>query len=144
MNKNPDLAQQLPRQLGRFLIIGSIVAAIDLTVFLLAIWLEVPRVYANIIGMTAGFCAGLVGHHHFTFDSGGPLSWAVAARYGLGFGFNLLLGGVTLELLVYLGVQLFIAKLLAMAVVVACNFIVSRQFVFRRPKNISPSNSPTP
>jgi putative flippase GtrA len=144
MKTSSASAQQIPRQMGRFLIVGLVVAAIDLAVFLVAIWLGVPRVYANVIGMTAGFCAGLIGHHHFTFDSGQRLSWAIAARYALGFGFNLLLGSITLEVLVYLDASVLVAKLVAMGAVVASNFIVSRQFVFRRRKNLSPSNSGGP
>ena len=124
-------SQSLHTQMSRFLVVGLIVAAIDLTVFLLLVQIEVPTVYANAIAMTAGFCIGLVGHHRFTFPGTETLALPVAVRYALTFGTNLLLGGFTLEITMQWGANALFAKLLAMSVVVASNFVLSRQFVFR-------------
>ncbi len=118
--------------MSRFLVVGMIVAAIDLAVFMILIWLQVSPVFANVIAMTAGFCAGLFGHHYFTFATMRALAWPVAVRYAIGFGFNLLLGGVMLEVLMRFGTGALIAKLVTMGVVVVSNFVLSRQFVFRR------------
>lgn len=119
-------------QFGRFLLVGMVVAAIDFATFLLLLWLQLSPVVANAIGMAAGFCAGLFGHHYFTFSTDRTLAWPVAMRYAVGFGFNLLLGSVTLELLMRFGASALVAKLFAMGVVVVSNFLLSRQFVFRR------------
>ena len=124
-------SQTLHMQLSRFLVVGLIVAAIDLAIFLLLVRSEMPAIYANAIAMTTGFFAGLVGHHYFTFSSNRMLTWPVAVRYALSFGFNLLLGGFTLEILMRCGANTLFAKLMAMGVVVASNFVLSRQFVFR-------------
>lgn len=132
MKTPSNLPQNLPSQMGRFLVVGMVVAAIDLAVFMILVWLRISPVFANAAAMTAGFCAGLFGHHYFTFATKQALAWPVAVRYAVGFGFNLLLGGVTLEVLMRLGANAFVAKLVAMAVVVISNFVLSRQFVFRR------------
>lgn len=119
-------------QFGRFLLVGMVVAAIDFATFLLLVWLQVSPILANVVAMAAGFGAGLFGHHHFTFSTPETLAWPVAVRYALGFGFNLLLGTATLELLMRFGASALVAKLFAMGVVVVSNFVLSRQFVFRR------------
>ena len=126
-----DSPQRLASQMSRFLVVGMIVAAIDLAVFMILVWLRMSPVFANVIAMTAGFCAGLFGHHYFTFATKRTLAWPVAVRYAVGFGFNLLLGGVMLEVLMRFGTGALVAKLAAMGVVVVSNFVLSRQFVFR-------------
>jgi len=117
--------------LKRFTVVGVAAAILDFCVFWILVSIQVPRLVANAGGMFAGFLVGLLGHHRFTFQMQTALNWTTAVKYALGFAFNLVLGGLTLELFVAAGIEQMVSKVISMAVVVASNFLISRLFVFK-------------
>ena len=131
VNKEKMPGRAYKAELKRFTAVGVAAAILDFSVFWVLIAIQVPRLAANVGGMFAGFVVGLLGHHRFTFQMKTALNWAIAVRYALGFAFNLLVGGLTLELFVAVGIEQMISKVLSMAVVVASNFLISRTFVFK-------------
>lgn len=123
----------LERPVVRFLMVGGGVAALDFATFLVLIQVKVSAGWANIAGMTLGFFAGLWGHHALTFRVAEPLHWRTVLRYALLFGFNLVLGSLALKVLLSAAVPAAGAKFIAITLVAASNFVVSRYFVFRQP-----------
>jgi len=123
----------LNRPIVRFLLVGGSVAALDFACFIALMAWGVSSFWANIAGMSIGFLAGLWAHHAITFRMQDSLSWQVAVRYGLSFGFNLILGTLALQLLLWLSVPSALAKFITIAIVAASNFVVSKLFVFRQP-----------
>ena len=83
--------------------------------------------------MTLGFFAGLWGHHAISFQVQESLNWRLATRYGLSFGFNLILGTLAIQFLLWATVHAALAKFITLAIVAASNFVVSKLFVFRQP-----------
>ncbi len=117
----------------RFLIVGSSVAALDFACFVALVAWGMSSVAANIAGMTLGFFAGLWAHYAITFRVQESLNWRLAARYGLSFVFNLVLGTLAIHFLLWATVPAALAKFITIAIVAASNFAVSKLFVFRQP-----------
>ena len=131
--KSFKLSDRIYVQFGRFFIVGLAVAIIDFGVFFWALELHLPRRVANFIGMTCGFIAGFFGHQYFTFKIQNRPTWGVFCRYGITFICNLFVGIISLEILIYLEIGVTLSKLIAMSIVVASNFIISRYYVFITP-----------
>ncbi len=123
----------LNRPIVRFLAVGGGVAALDFACFMALLTWGVPGTWANVAAMTLGFFAGLWGHHAITFRVPEPLHWRMTARYGVSFGFNLMLGTAALQLLLWAAAPAALAKFITIGVVAATNFVASKVFVFRQP-----------
>jgi putative flippase GtrA len=122
----------IPR-IGRFSIVGGLNTLVDLAVFLLLVKLfSVPLVPANLLAFAVALANSYLLNRLWTFhDSATATSLGTISRFVL---FNIcgaLLATAALALLAALGLPVLAAKLLAIAVSMAWNYLTMRHFVFR-------------
>lgn len=117
--------------LVRFLISGGIVFCADISVFGLLVYLDYGTALANAFGMLTGFLLGYVLHAKFSFRVKTMRSLNQQLRYLITFLFNLGVASVLISTLAETLSNPWIAKLIAIAVVVLSNYLISRYFVFQ-------------
>lgn len=116
----------------RFVLSGTLVAAIDLCSYGLLYAAGAEIYWANVIGMTNGFLAGYFLHKTFTFSNDSPHSLAMFCRYILAFLVNLVIGHSALMTLLRWFDDPYLIKIITMIIVFFSNYLISRYWVFNK------------
>ena len=116
--------------------VGGFVFALDTSIFMAFYSSGFNIMMANGIAMFAGFISGLFLHHYFTFQRSSVLGLTVLVRYGVSLIANYMIATIALKSILYMGSPALMAKLTSTIVAAGTNYLLSRHFVFKTPKNI--------
>lgn len=127
------MTRSLAHQVGRYLLVGLAVYAVDLSTYAMIIWLA-PDGYllANVCGKLAGAASGFLLHKHLTF--GGPQRHGADRQlifYGGLLLFNMAGSSGLLWLVVAQGGDKLIARIAIDCLVVMFSFLAMRLLIYR-------------
>jgi putative flippase GtrA len=129
----PAAAARLSTQLSRFVLVGGLAFAVDLTSYqalvALGLWVHLAKALAFVVGTTTAYLI----NRRWTFPGRGGRSeyLSVMALYGITFVVQVGMNAVMLALLPPFRGELTVAFIVAQSVATALNFIVQRTMIFR-------------
>lgn len=128
------------RQIGAFLVVGGLSAAIDAGVYLLLTWIGVHPVAASAISFMSAFVVNYGGNRRVVFrargQSGTLWRYIVLVIVNLGLSAAFVAAGLAV------GLGPITAKIVSIVLIAAINYVAMRYWVFRvRP---APTDSATP
>lgn len=127
------------RQSLRWLTVGALTAAIDITLFTMLYGLRVPLVPANITSSASGLLFGYLAHRRWSFDHDGSHIIALPrflTTYAVNLSLNTAATGMALN---WAHLASFPSKMVALAVQTPASFLLMRQWVFSpRTRKIEP------
>ena len=125
----------IKRELGIFLIVGSLTVLVDFGAYRSLVWLEVAGVdMAKAIGFLVGTLFAYFANRFWTFGhkSHAPGSlWRFVALYGTTLGANVLVNSLALKLFADAIAAVHLAFLLATGISATLNFLGMKLFVFK-------------
>ncbi|MBI5922478.1 MAG: GtrA family protein [Betaproteobacteria bacterium] len=126
----------IKRELGIFLIVGSLTVLVDFGAYRSLVWLGLAGVnMAKAIGFLAGTIFAYYANRFWTFGhkphAPGSM-WRFAVLYGTTLGANVLVNSLALELFAKATAAIQLAFLFATGVSAALNFLGMKLFVFKR------------
>ncbi|PRC93971.1 GtrA family protein [Solimicrobium silvestre] len=125
----------IKRELGIFLIVGSLTVLVDFGAYRSLVWLEVAGVdMAKAIGFLAGTVFAYFANRFWTFGHKSHASgslWRFVILYGITLGANVLVNSLALKLFADATDAVHLAFLLATGVSATLNFLGMKLFVFK-------------
>lgn len=125
----------IKRELGVFLIVGSLTVLVDFGIYQSMAWFELAGVnMAKAIGFLGGTLFAYFANRFWTFghNSHVPGSlWRFAALYGATLGANVVVNSLALKLFADATAAIHLAFLLATGISAILNFLGMKLFVFK-------------
>jgi putative flippase GtrA len=112
-----------------YIIVGCVSATIDLLSLWLLIGLNIPQWLAVTLAFVAGFVFNVWAHALFTFEA--PLTQQTGIRFTAVVGINYLLTLLIIETLTAFSFSLIAAKVLALPIIAASGFLLSKYWAFK-------------
>ena len=112
-----------------YVLVGCVSATIDLVSLWLLIGLNMKQWLAVTLAFMAGFVFNAWAHALFTFES--PLTQQIGIRFTAVVGVNYLLTLLIIETLTAFSLSLIAAKVVALPIIAASGFLLSKHWAFR-------------
>jgi|LauGreSuBDMM15SN_2_FD.fasta_scaffold04526_5 putative flippase GtrA len=112
-----------------YVLVGCVSSTIDLVSLWFLIGLNTPQWLAVTLAFMAGFVLNAWGHALFTFEA--PLTKHTGTRFAAVVGINYLLTLLIIETLKAFSLSLIAAKVLALPIIAASGFLLSKYWAFK-------------